>query len=260
MAITLERIDSDGLERARALPFYDFVETAAKTGEAYSINDNGYCIVAHSDSLVPNLVVEIKLPRLRFPDDYVELSYKLNDISSGFMWFDTSMNDAFDFAWRMRLPLRAQSPLYISDGHSLPDSIDGLDVVQADDDHLDTAVALLGNIPDYHGGLRAEFVERKIASRNVLSLVRGDQVHGVVALTEQPNNFVTASALAVLPEERGAGLGQRFAQLLLRRIHGEGKRLVAGMANDVPASARIARSLGMTVQRHAFTAQICSGF
>jgi len=248
------------VKRRKTPPTYDFIEHCIRRGKAFSIGDDGYFIVAPSDSLMPGFVIELALPEKALIEEYKSLSYELIERSAGMLWFDSSDLDAFDFAWRLRLPLRAASPLFTwSDEARLPKSSDaGLHVRDGSDQDKLVVRQLLTGFSQHRGGkASADVVDFHFDRNQIRILESNGEVVGAAVLEEQPEGFV-ALTVAIEDKWRNRGFATQFAGILGKELADRGKTMVAGMAHDVPESLRAALSLKMRLVKQSFTGQMGS--
>jgi len=258
MSWPISEVKLESISRRKSGPRYDFVERAVAAGTGYRIADDGYFIVAPPESLTPRFVVEISLPELAGIEDYKKLSFDLNDRSSGMLWLDTSDLHAFDLAWRLRLPLRAASPLFAWTKDSKAPS-DGPKInIEVPGPGHSKAVRALLDFPVWHGGQTDTAIAEHYAAKQLrIATDDNGDVVGAAVLQTLPENFV-ALTISVAPDKRNQGIAGAFAAAIAAQLFKDGKTVVAGMANDAPESFRIANRLNMSIVRQAFVAQLGS--
>jgi hypothetical protein len=248
------------IERRKTPPFYDFIEHSVREGEAYRLGDDGYFIVAPEVSLMPRFVIELALPEKAQIAEYQTLTFDLVERSSGMMWFDSTDFDAYDFAWRMRLQMRAGSPLFAWDHESRTDlpSMPGYRVDLASADDTKEASDLLTSFPQHRGGKSDKsIVDFHFDQKQLYVLRSNSHIAGAAILEDQAGNFASITVI-IKPDERNKGLATWFASELGRELWTNGKTLIAGMSSDVPASLHAVLKLKMRLVRQSYTAMIGS--
>jgi hypothetical protein len=252
------------LRRQKQAPAYDFVEQSVNDGSAYCIGNDGYFVVAPEASLLPRFVVELRLPQLAVIEEYKELCARLNDLSSGFMWFDSSEIDAYDFAWRLRLPLRIGAPLFVwsnkdQELSAQQSEASSLKVVVRPATHSDRqkATELFTSFPLWLGGQTKLAVMGHLEEGRLLAIEVGEKLVGSAILIPQKDGYVSAN-VALGPDHRNQGIAEAFGRTIGTQLSSEKKTLVGSMINNNPASFRAALRLGMRIAKTSYTAQLGS--
>lgn len=246
--------------RARNYPPFSIVEPHISRGTLYSIDDEGYFIVAPEDCLFPNFVIELFPPRLANFDEYKELSYELVEKSSGFLWFDTDDFRAFDFVWRLRLPLRPSAPLFIwNDNFDVePFKKSNLSYRTASIEELDVADSILSSVPIWHGGQTKEATKENINGEGVILIEVDSQIVGSASLIPLPENCVAIDPLVILQEHQNLGIEEAFLAEIGTNLASKNISLVGSMRNDNEVAFKIANRLGMKLAKQSYVAQIGS--
>jgi hypothetical protein len=180
--------------------------------------------------------------------------------SSGMMWFDSTDYDAYDFAWRMRLPMKAGSPLFAWNHESHPQlpAMTGYKVDLASANDKNEASDLLTSFPQHRGGKSDKSIVDFHFHKKQLYVVRNNShVAGAAILEDQPGNYASIT-VSIKPNEMNKGLATWFASELGQEIWKNGKTLIAGMSSDVPASLHAVLKLNMRLVRQSYTAMIGS--
>jgi len=260
MAWKITPVKLTDINRRKTPPFYDFIEQSVKRGQAYLLGDDGYVIVAPEISLMPRFVIELILPEKARIEEYQKLTFDLVEISSGMMWFDSTDYDAYDFVWRMRLGMRAGSPLFAWNHDSKPmlPVRPGYKIDLAAQGDKNDVSQLLTSFPQHRGGKAdSSIVDFHFDRKQVYVLRNNSHLVGAAILEDQAGSYASLT-LAMKEEERNKGLGTWFAAELGEILSKDGKTLLAGMSSDVPASLRAVLKLNMLLVRKSYTAMIGS--
>lgn len=256
MTWKIEETSVKDLKRSRNGYQYDFVEYATRIGRAYKVGSNGYFIVAADGTLLPRFVVELRLPRLATPEDYAALLYAMSERSCGQMWFDSTNIDAFDLAWRMRLPLRAASPLLQwSPKSRAPGLPRGVTIAVATAAQQGGVAKLISTIPPEHGGQTPESTAHHLKRGEVLVLAKRGKVLGAAVVTPSGSKHTWVSLLVMNEDSRRQGLGSAFMGAIGKEVSQQGRLAICSMSRENVASFRGAHRLGMEVVQLGFTAQ-----
>ena len=260
MAWEITPVSLSEIKRQKSGPRYDFIEHSIREGNAYRLGSDGYFIVAPERSLMPRFVIELVLPETAKIPEYQKLTFDLVERSSGMLWFDSSDYDAYDFAWRMRLGLRAGSPLFEWDGTKnghLP-TREGYIVDLAGSSDMKFATELLMSFPQHRGGKASgDIIDFHLSQKQLYVLKTDGHLVGAAIAEDQPNSYASLT-LAIRKEYRNKGLGTWFAGQIGQRLSEQGKTLLVGMSSDVPESMRAVLKLPMRLVKQSFITTIGS--
>jgi hypothetical protein len=249
--------------RVRVAPVYDFVEQATQEGQCFSLPRGGYFVVAPEQCLLPRFVVELKLPERTTHAEAIKLSYTLNSVSSGIIWFDSEDDDAHQFCWYLRLPVRVRSPLFEWDEHNPELAVtDGERAAVSlanvrDHETTEVAISLLTSFPVHRGGQTEDWARKHVAEDRVWVLRRDARVIGAAIVNKQAGNYSTVT-MVLDNSYQSKGLGLKFMKVIGADLVAKGRLAVVSMSDEVPASFRAAKGLGMKIKKQAYTAQIGS--
>jgi len=260
MAWKIAPIKLSEIKRRKTPPFYDFIEHSVARGQAYRIGDDGYFIVAPEVSLMPRFVIELVLPEKAVIDEYQKLTFDLVERSSGMLWFDSTDYDSYDFAWRMRLPIRAGSPLFAWNHESRPKlpAMAGYKVELAAASDKNEASNLLTSFPQHRGGKSDKsIIDFHFDQKQLYVVKNNSHIAGAAILEDQVGNYASIT-VSIKQNEMNKGLATWFASELGQELWKKGKTLIAGMSSDVPASLHAVLKLNMRLVRQSFTAMIGS--
>lgn len=258
MALSIKPISINDLRRAKNYPPYNFVETAIPRSTAYTIDDSGYFIVAPDDCLLPRFVVELQPPKLGSFEEYKELSFQLVEKSCGFLWYDTDDFGAFDFVWRLRLPLIPSAPLFAWNKQADVTRFKkaGLTYKTASTEDLPVAKEILTSLPVWQGGQTEAAVEENFQGSSIVLIEKDGQSLGAASLVSLPENCMAVDPLVIHPNFRGRGYGLAFAAEIGSKLAEQGITLVCSMRNDNETSFRSVNALGMKLLKQSYTAEI----
>lgn len=284
MATAASRLDVQpesvgNLRRVRSEPVYDFIERAARDGSAFRLGNDGYFIVAPANTLTPRFVVELKLPKLGDIQAYPAIINAMNERSCGFLWYDSSMLDAFDLTWRMNLPVRASSPLF--EGEPLKDEerarladkskglnlrvAGGAEKRSADslDDAADLHFAqnLMARLPVWEGGQTHGAVAETFRNGTVILLEKDGQRIGSAIASDLGDGAIHLEAGEIADDHRGTGAAQQFLQLVRSRLPEKaGRKVYLSTSNQRVETMQVALNSGFKIVKQSYVAQLCSSF
>lgn len=272
MGTAIQSADVKDLRRDKQPPFYDFIEDAVQNGTAYQFGNDGYFVVAQATSLMPRFVVELRVPEIANFDQYVEMVRVMNDRSCGMLWFDSQDVEACDLAWRLRLPLEAGGPLFVSDptpvtkterhgmvlknpiaAFALPNTFRGRKAELGD---VRSVAGLVSDVPVWKGGQTLAAVTQHVENGAALLLEEGGQTVGTAITRQFAKGYLNVVSVAVQPDRQNKGIGTGIASLLVSHAHKNGDKLVASMSNQTPEAVRIAMKIGMRPVKQAFKAKL----
>lgn len=260
MSIHVEQVEVQEIPRVVTRPTYEFIETVIPKSTAYRLGDDGYFIVAPEQSLTPRFVTELRLPNLGNFDEYLEISYKLNELSSGFLWYETDDIHGWDFAWRLRLLLRPAGPLFAWDKVRVEEPpaliATPLKLTLASEEDLLACTALLMSIPPKQGGHTESAVKSCQDAHGIFAVKSKDDVVATATPVELPAGYVAMSPLVVSPDAQDKGIGTWTANALGSYFAQRDKTMLVSMANDNEAAFKGALDLKMRILKQAYIAQI----
>jgi len=249
------------VRRNRVAPVYDFAEQATQEGKCFALPRGGYFVVAPEKSLLPRFVVEIRLPERVTNGELVQLSYTLVDNSSGMLWFDSEDDDAHQLCWFLHLPVRVKSPLFAwpeNRDRSLAGDAVKSSVKTANpnnEQELTSAISLLTSFPIHRGGQVEEWAHRHVSEGRVKLLSHEKRFIGAAIVSDQADIFSTVT-IVLDNDYQSKGYGIKFMDVIGEEIAVAGRRAVVSMSEELPASYRGARGLGMRIIKHGYIAQL----
>jgi hypothetical protein len=264
----VERVELSEIARQKRQPNYGFVEQSIAGGTAYAIvggKNTGYFIVGSVLSLTPGFVVELALPELAVADKYRALADEMTERSLGTLWFDSSDNDACDFAWRLGLAIRSGAPMFSASGLNQDVPLEGFTVTTADKGDQARVVELLSSPPLDAGGQTREATLENLNGGCVAVLKKDKDIVGAAVLTPLPGPYVALSTVvmetyseqpAEIHDKAHRELELLFMNMMATEVAKRKLTLVYSMARQTPQGYLEAQSLRMKVVKQSFTATL----
>ena len=242
------------IRRWREPPFFDFVEEAIASGQAYAWNDEGYILVAGAQSLLPGFVVEIGCPRRPWIDTSALID-AICEISCGAMWFDSCDHDAFDLVRRSGRAASASALLFANGRSVLPPKHGGrLEIRLCRDGETSAAIDLVCSPASDIGGVTESEAERMISRGEVWGGFLGEKLMAVAIVRPQGEVWSSIGLVVTSQEGRAAKVGVRFTNALMRHFTRDGRSLCAGVGVGNAFAYRSALRLGFEPVRQSWTA------
>jgi len=263
---TIEPAELSEIQRQKKQPNYGFIEQSLSGGSAYlvgSAKGSGYFLVASQLSLTPGFVVELALPELAVKDQYLALADEMSQRSLGVLWFDSSDQDACDFAWRLGLSIRSGPPLFAWNGLKQDVQLEGFYVKTADKTDQARVVDLLTSPPLDAGGQTHEATLENLEGGCIAVLRKDKDIVGAAVLAPLPGPYVALSSVVMetyseqppeVHDKAHRELELLFMNLLASEIAKKNATLVYSMARQTPQGYLEAISLRMKVVKQGFMA------
>ncbi len=257
--ISLLQVTPGQLTRSKPFPRFDFVEDSLRSGRAYIIGQDGYALIGGDSSLLPGFVVELFVPKLVPSARYDELLERLNDISCGMLWFDSSDSHSFDLIWRHGLPATPCAVLFLDVGRHIPYRIDHSIVIrEAPSLDLERARSLFLDMPVALGGQSEASFQAYLQRGRLLGGYRGDQMVGSALVSQADTDTTWVSAVSIPEALRGSGVGVKFMRSVLQAIREQGQRAAGSVGKTNVFAYKTLTLLGLEIIRQGWIVDITS--
>jgi len=239
---------------------FDFVERLLPQAKRVDLRSGGHCLVAPDDCLLPGFVVALEVDDILSmqSSQLAQLTAELNGQSSGFLWFTDDDSDAYQLAWRARLPCRPISAMF-----GWRDDIEhGESAFKAEplkDKSRSGVGALIEGLvakPVHTGGWTSRDADIALENGQSLEVRRDDEVIALITSFEHGDGVHVSVGGQLADGHKGQGFEAEALKATARHFASLGKKVVTGAANTDEEALKIVTSLGMPLIKKGWSAQL----